>query len=312
MTANTRFAADAQFPAGVPHGISVLAGLVGKAIGLSRSPAMHEAEGAAQGLRLTYRLFDTEVMGGTNPALSAPSLAEIIRSAEICGFAGLNVTFPYKIEVLDHLDELSDAARKVGAVNTVIFRNGKRYGHNTDMWGFAESFRQRLGEVAVGRVLQTGAGGAGGAVANALLDLGVQKLGVFDPDQARSAQLVARLCEVHGQGRAELVCEIEKFVADGFDGVVNASPVGMAKHPGSPFPPDQLLRENWVADIVYFPIETPLLAAARDAGCRVMNGSGMALYQAVRAFELFTGIRPDASRMEATFAAFDTTVSRKG
>ena len=300
LTPKTRFAVDARRPKAMAMPRSVLVGLVGKAIGLSRSPAMHEMAGSAQDLRLVYRLFDTDAMGD-----EPPSLGEIIRAAEIAGFAGLNVTYPYKIEAMEFLDEISDASRMVGAVNTILFRDGKRFGHNTDMWGFAESFRQRLAGVATRRVVQLGAGGAGAAVANALLDLGVETLALFDPDTDRGTELASRLCRLHGAGRAVLIDDLATFATSGIDGVVNASPVGMAKLPGSPFPVSLLKPQIWVADIVYFPLETELLSAAKAAGCRVMNGSGMALYQAVRAFELFTGLKPDMAVMEATFAAFD-------
>ncbi len=278
---------------------AVLVGLIGRGIQLSRTPSMHEAEGRAQDIAYVYRLLDTELMG--NPA---PPLADIVSFAEHFGFSGFNVTFPYKQEILPLLDELSPAARDLGSVNTVVLRGGRRRGHNTDMWGFRESFRRGMGEAARGTALLLGAGGAGVAVAHALLDLGVQKLLVHDVEASRAEALAARLVVRFGAGRAQAAGDLAA-VAQVADGIVNATPVGMAKLPGSALPLELLRARHWVADIIYFPLETELLRAARRIGCRTLSGEGMAIFQAVRAFEHFTGLVPDVDRMRATFAAFD-------
>ena len=281
------------------HRDHVLVGLIGRGITLSRTPYMHEREAAHFGIPYVYRLLDTDQMREPRP-----SFAEVLRAAEITGFAGLNVTYPYKREALAHLDSLSEAASKVGAVNTIVLRNGKRSGHNTDCWGFAESFRQGMADVARDTVLLLGAGGAGGAVAQALLDCGVAHLIVHDVDRDTATALVRRLTENAGPRAASLAEDLAAAAARA-DGIVNATPVGMAKLPGSPLPLDLLSARLWVADIVYFPIETELLRAARQAGCRTLPGSGMAVFQAARAFELFTGLKPDANRMKASFDAFE-------
>ncbi|MCF8481828.1 MAG: shikimate dehydrogenase [Rhodospirillum sp.] len=282
---------------------TVLVGLIGQGIQKSRTPAMHEAEGLHHGLRYIYRLFDTDRMGEPRPAL-----ADILRSAELCGFTGLNVTFPYKVEVMALMDELSDAARAVGAVNTVVLRNGRRIGDNTDWWGFAESLRQGLPDVPRNRVLLIGAGGAGGAVAQALMDSGVAHLEIFDTIAERASDLVERLLARNPTVQSVTALESldhlpARAAAYPLDGVVNATPIGMAKLPGTPLPKPVLKTGPWVADVVYFPLETELLRDARAAGCRVLPGSGMAVFQAVKAFELFTGQAPDAGRMAETFNA---------
>lgn len=279
----------------------VLAGLLGRGIQLSRSPAMHEAEGSAQGLDYVYRLLDTAEM---QPGVQ---IADLLRFAEDSGFAGLNVTYPYKVEVIGHLDELSDAAEAVGAVNTVVFRSGRRTGHNTDLWGFAESFRRNMEGAERHCVLQLGAGGAGAAVAHALMECGVESLQINDKDAAKAQALAAKVCDRHGGGRAVAVGDPENGIAGRVDGIVNTTPVGMASVPGTPIPAALIGPRMWVADIVYFPLETELLAAARAKGCRVLPGSGMAVFQAVRAFEHFTGLTPDSKRMEAAFNAFETS-----
>ncbi len=280
---------------------SVLVGLVGKGIQLSRSPAMHEAEGRRLGIDYVYRLLDTEQMG-PNP----PPLAEIVNTAAQQGYSGLNVTHPYKQEILQHLDRLSDNAEAIGSVNTVVLRNGEKVGHNTDLWGFREAFEQELGDVKRDTVLLLGAGGAGAAVAHALLECGVGQLSISDPDSARVRALLVRLAARFGGDRAVLAEDPVKAATEA-DGIVNATPIGMAGKPGTPIATDFLKPSTWVADVVYFPIETEFLRAARQKGCRTMSGEGMAVYQAVRAFEHFAGVAPDTQTMRAAFAARDTS-----
>lgn len=276
----------------------VKVGLVGRGIQKSRTPAMHEAAGAAAGLNYTYGLFDPDVEG------SLQDLSEIVARAESERFAGLNITYPFKVDVIGLLDDLSDNARMVGAVNTVVFRNGKRKGHNTDLWGFAENFRRNMEGAPRSEVLLVGAGGAGAALAHALVECGTEKLWIVDSDADKAEALAVRICALHGENRASAVASASD-VAGRIDGLVNATPVGMAKLPGLPVPASVLRPDMWIADIVYFPLETELLRVARLMGCRTLSGAGMAVYQAVRAYELFTGQAPDLESMEAAFATFD-------
>lgn len=277
------------------RGPSFLLGLIGAGIQASRTPGMHELEGDALGLRVLYRLIDLERLG-----LGPEALPELLRAAELMGFAGLNVTHPCKQAVLAHLDELSPEAEALGAVNTVVLREGRRFGHNTDAWGFAEAFRRGLPDARLERVVQLGAGGAGAAVAHALLGLGVEELRLHDLDRAKAVHLADRLGAAGGAGRIRPVSELEPALS-GACGLVNTTPVGMTGHPGLPLPRKLLRPELWVADIVYFPLETELLRTARDLGCRTLDGGGMAVFQAVRAFELFTGHEPDPERMRSHF-----------
>lgn len=282
---------------------AVLAGLIGSGIQASRTPAMHEREGAEQGVRLIYRLVDLDVL-----RLGVDALPELLTAAERMGFSGLNITYPCKQAVVPLLHELSPDARALGAVNTVVLRDGRRIGHNTDCSGFAESFRRGLPEVPRGRVVQLGAGGAGAAVAHALLTEGVGRLAVADTEAPRAMALAADLVVRFGAGRAVAVEDLAAEVAQA-DGLVNCTPVGMAKLPGTPLPAALLRPGLWVAEIVYFPLETALLRAARAIGCRTLDGGGMAVFQAVGAFRLFTGREPDAARMLRHFAAM--SCSRK-
>jgi shikimate dehydrogenase len=276
---------------------SFLVGLIGSAIQASLTPAMHEREADEHGLRYIYRLIDIETLG-----LGVDALPDLLAAAERTGFAGVNVTHPCKQIVIPLLHELSDAARALGAVNTVVLSNGRRIGHNTDWWGFAESFLRGMPDVKRERVVQLGAGGAGAAVAHAALTLGVAQLMIVDADRARAEHVAASLAERFGEGRAAAPRDLAAALSTA-DGLINATPVGMAKYPGLPLSAELLRRELWVADIVYFPLETELLRHARMLGCRTLDGGSMAIFQAAEAFRLFTGITPDAERMRRHFAA---------
>ncbi len=276
----------------------LLTGLVGRGILASRSPWLHEREGAAQGLNLSYTLFDFSARD-----LNDAALPDILTQAEAEGYAGLNITFPFKQAVIAHLDELSAGARRVGAVNSVCFSNGKRTGHNTDVTGFATSFQEGLPGAAKARVVQLGCGGAGSATAHALLDSGVDQLTIFDHDASKAAALVAQLTQGHGAQRALVGADLAEAMSLA-DGLVNATPVGMAKYPGLPLPAKLIEARHWVADIVYFPLETALLQEATRRGCHTLDGSGMAVHQAAAAFGLFTKKTADHARMLQSFIEF--------
>lgn len=278
-------------------GRSLRTGLIGRGLSGSRSRWLHEEEAQAQGFELTYELIDFDVRG-----LPDDALAGLIRDLPGEGFSGSNVTFPFKQMVMPALDDIARSAELVGAVNTISVRDGRCVGHNTDVTGFADSLARELPDADLGSVLQVGAGGAGAAVAVALIGAGVGKLVVVDVDRTRAAALCARLGRIFGEGRA-VVGPIADWPVDRFDGVVNTTPVGMAAYPGLPFDVTALRAAQWVADIIYFPAETALLLAARDLGCRAINGSGMVIAQAALAFEIMTGSPADIGRMRASFTA---------
>jgi len=278
----------------------MLAGLVGRGILESRSPWMHEQEAAAQGLRMVYALFDFADRGWDDDELGAA-----IDAAQRIGFAGLNVTFPFKQQVLSLVDDLSPQAAAIGAVNTIAFRGGRRIGYNTDVTGFASAFVDRLEGARLDRVLQLGCGGAGSATAHALLSvIGAGHVTLFDTDPARATALAAHLADIHGPARVA-VTATPALAAAQADGLVNATPIGMDKFPGMPIEPAAIEARHWVAEIIYFPLETELLKIARALGCRTMSGRGMAVGQAVDAFRIITGRTADRSRMWNSFAEFD-------
>jgi shikimate dehydrogenase len=270
-------------------------GLIGRDILASRSPWLHEQEARALGLTLSYELFDFKAL-----SLPGDELGPLLRRLSSQGFCGVNITHPFKQAVMPLLDELDDSAAFVGAVNTVEIREGKLIGYNTDMAGFRDSFARDLPGAALSRVLQLGAGGAGAAVGGALLSLGTRRLEIADVRRDRAETLAERLRQRFQQADVEAV-SLESIETSAIDGVVNATPIGMAAHPGSPLGARHLRPELWVVDIIYFPLETELLRQARSVGCRVLNGSGMVVAQAAMAFEIMTGHSADQGRMMRSF-----------
>ena len=275
----------------------LLLGLIGAGIQRSRTPALHECEAAAHNMHCLYQLVDLEQLG-----LTVAALPDLLLAAERMGFRGLNITHPCKQAVMPLLTDVSDDARALGAVNTVVIRDGRRFGHNTDWRAFFEALRIGLPEVSLRCIAQMGAGGGGSATAYAALKLGAGHINLVDLDPERSTAAAARLNRVFGEGKAS-ACRDAAEALSGADGLIHATPTGMFGHSELPFPRVLLRRELWVAEIVYFPLETELLRLARSIGCRTMDGSRMAVGQAFEAFRLFTGVEADAARMQRHFLA---------
>jgi shikimate dehydrogenase len=270
-----------------------LAGLIGAGIGSSLSPALHEREAWRLGFESEYRLFDIEQLG-RDPG----DVGHLVREARDLGLAGVNITHPCKQLVVAKLDDLSPEAQALGAVNTVVFEDDRIVGHNTDTTGFRDAFTRGLPGAAVERVVVLGAGGAGAAVAHAMLTLGAQQLAIVDVDIERSRDLAAALVRRFGprSARAAEPSALRRLLADG---LVHATPVGMAAYPGTAVPPELLRSVDWVAEIVYMPLDTQLLRDARAHGCRTLSGAAMVALQAAGSMELFLGVRPDRERMLA-------------
>jgi shikimate dehydrogenase len=260
---------------------------------------MYEREAAAQEILCLYQLIDLDVLKA-----GVDAIPELLTAAERMGFTGINVTHPCKQAVIAHLHEIAEDAREVGAVNTVRFRNGRRIGFNTDWIGFYNSMKRGLPDAAINRVVQIGAGGAGAATAYALLKLGARCVTLIEPDSARSNALMERLNSIFGDGRVRCSNNLERALQVA-DGVVHATPTGMAGYPGSAIPAGLLRSELWVAEIVYFPRKTELLKQAQAEGCRMLDGSGMAVYQAAQAFQHFFDSAPDLERMFKYFEDYD-------
>jgi len=276
-----------------PERQKFLTGLIGAPIAHSASPAMHEQAAQALGARCEYRLI--EVAGAGRDELRA-----LLDDVRRLGFAGVNVTFPYKEAVVPLLDDLSPQARAIGAVNTVVVRAGRLIGYNTDASGFERAIGQfsaaSPGDAVVALI---GAGGVGKAIAFALAARGFAAIHVFDADRSKAEHLAAQL-------RSHRDLRVTDSVEDalcGATGLINATPQGMLPNRATPVPDALLHRGLWVADAVYFPLWTPLLLAAKAEGCEVMTGRELAIWQAADAFELFTGLKPSITGMGNAFDA---------
>jgi shikimate dehydrogenase len=274
-----------------------LVGLIGAGVGPSLTPPLHMAAARQLGLTYVYRAIDVAALHPDRAGLH-----DLVRAAQSLGFDALNITHPFKQAVIEYLDRLDERAARLGAVNTVIFEGGEATGYNTDSSGFATAFREGLPGAAVREVVQLGAGGAGRAVADALLSHGTEHLSIVDTDEARSGKLA------HDLGIRFPLARVDSAPADKLsvllpetDGLVHCTPTGMREHPGLPLNPGLLHSGLWIADIVYRPLDTPLLKAARKVGCRTLDGGQMAVHQAVDTFTLVTGVTPDVERMLATF-----------
>jgi shikimate dehydrogenase len=275
--------------------MKLLIGLIGAGIQRSLSPALQEEEARHHGVRLHYQLIDLDPAG-----VGVEALPALMQAARIIGFAGLNITYPCKQAVIPLLDALSDEARAIGAVNTVVRKGHRLVGYNTDASGWSWGFKRALPRADLSRVVLLGAGGAGSACADAVLRLGARQLVIVDQLPARAAELAARLNR-HFPGLPASAAADVAGALRGATGLIQATPVGMATHPGMALPEGLLQRSLWVSEIVYVPLETPLLKEARRVGCRTADGGHMNVGQAIGAFKLFTGLEADAARMETHF-----------
>ncbi len=259
-----------------------LAGVIGSPIAHSKSPRLHQ-----------YWLKKHAVRGFYVPMdIASEDLEGAFKTLPKLGFVGVNVTIPHKEKILELADLITDRAALMGAANTVIFRSdGKIHADNTDGYGFIENFRQGAPgwNAAEGPAAVIGAGGAARAVIASLLEAGAPEVRLTNRTRARADALKSEF------GSKVTVYE---WVAagnalDGAHTIVNASSLGMEGKPTFRVPLDGLSANAFVTDLVYTPLETPLLAAAKEIGCHTVDGLGMLLHQAVPAFERWFGFRPE-------------------
>ncbi|MGN6484630.1 MAG: shikimate dehydrogenase [Thermomicrobiales bacterium] len=271
------------------------AALIGNPVDHSRSPAMHNAAFAALGIAATYELWPTEPDG-------LPARFAQIRDEHLLG---VNVTVPYKLDVMPLCDRITETALRVGAVNTIIPHDGALIGDNTDAYGFATSVRETVGGLPPARRgVVLGAGGASRAIVVALHDLGAQEIVIANRTLAR-AEEIARSLAQRGIGGVSAIAldDLDAGTIAGAGVVVNATSVGwhddtlpLAAGLIAALPADAL-----VADLTYR--ETALLRVAAAAGLATLDGYGMLLHQGVRAFELWTGIAPPVDIMRRAMLA---------
>ncbi|UYM06616.1 shikimate dehydrogenase [Solicola gregarius] len=280
-------------------------GLLGHGIGPSLSPAMHMREAEHLGLEYEYRTVDL---------IDSPDVdlgAELSR-LEAEGFVATNVTHPYKLAVLEYVDERSDVVRRVGSANLVLLGEGRRTAHNTDCTGFRAALELFLaGRPAGGTVVQVGAGGAGLATASSLVDMDLDRVVVHDLNEDATSAMVQRFAEASGGRLVTSGGRIDEWLPVA-DGVVHVTPTGMKQHPGVAIDVERLRPSAWVAEVVYFPLETELVRRARARGLATLDGGGMAVGQAVDSLRLITGREPNTARMHAHFDELIASADRAG
>ena len=209
------------------------------------------------------------------------------------------MTIPHKVAAFAISDTVEDSARRAGAVNTLVFENGRIKGSNTDGWGFLENLRSSGVDPATGPALILGAGGSTRAIAAALRDLGVN-VTIANRTRARSEQLAAEL-----PGLAVINWDARSIALPDHALLVNTTSLGMIGHDPLEIDLDRAVDRLTVADIVYVPLETPLLAAARARRIRCVDGLGMLLYQAVPGFRTWFGVDPTVDDALRRFVAAD-------
>jgi shikimate dehydrogenase len=266
-----------------------LAGITGWPVGHSRSPRLHGFWLERHGIDGAYVPLRIE------PAHYPAAIRGLMRS----GFAGVNVTIPHKVAAFAISDTVEDSARRAGAVNTLVFENGRIKGSNTDGWGFLENLRSSGVDPATGPALILGAGGSTRAIAAALLDLGVN-VTIANRTRARSEQLAAEL-----PGLAVINWDARSIALPDHALLVNTTSLGMIGHDPLEIDLDRAVDGLTVADIVYVPLATPLLAAARARRIRCVDGLGMLLYQAVPGFRTWFGVDPTVDDALRRFVAAD-------
>jgi len=262
-------------------------GLIGFPVKHSLSPCMHNAALRAMGSKAKYSLFELTPQ-------QIPDFFRNIKKNKLCGF---NVTIPYKEKVFAYLNSMSSAVRQIGAVNTIVVDpRGRLKGFNTDYQGFMQHLK--VLKVKPRKAALIGAGGAAKAVCFALGKMKASEICVYDIDKYRALSLVSKFKDIFPDCRLSAVFSIEHMDIAHKDILVNASPIGMRQDDPCLFKPNQLHEGLFVYDLVYNPLQTKLLALAKNAQIRHSNGLGMLLYQGVLSLKYFTGRLPPVEVMQ--------------
>jgi shikimate dehydrogenase len=264
-------------------------GLIGVGIGKSRAPELHRLAGELCGIVITYDLIEA-------PAGVPYAFDEALQACRAQGYRGVNVTYPFKERAAATVQPASDPVRRLGAVNTVRFDDGAQpRGFNTDYTGFRRAFASRFPGRGPGGAAIVGAGGVGRAIGFALVDLDATEIRLFDQDPVKSASVATALRD-QTDTRVTICRDLQEASA-GADGLINATPVGMHQHPGTPIPRTLIGTQAWAFDAIYTPTDTRFLLDAVEAGLEVLYGYELFFYQGVDAFEIFTGMRVDEAQL---------------
>lgn len=270
-------------------GSTRLVGVIGHPVGHTLSPKMHNAAFAASGLDYVYVPMDVR----------PENLPAAVIGLRALGFQGFNVTMPHKEAILPLVDELDEASKVMGAVNTVMVQDGRLHGTNTDGSGFVEACEESGVGLEGARVLLVGAGGAAAAIAVAVLGEGARDLRILNRSPRRAEKLRERLWGAHpGAGITVHAATDPESAARGADVIVNATYLGMSNEDPLPVPVSCLGTNTAVCDAVYKRGgATRFIKLAGERGLRTVPGGRMLLYQGIQAQRIWTGKEPDARAM---------------
>ncbi len=270
-------------------GTTKLYGIFGYPVEHTFSPGMHNA--AFKKLRMNARYVPFAVHPD-NLRVAAKAILPL-------GICGLNITVPHKQAIISCLDELSEEARLIGAVNTIQIVDGKLVGHNTDGRGFIRSLRDSAGYDLKGKtVFLIGSGGAARAVGFSLALSGVHKIFLYDVDLKKAVTLARTIREKTGVDAQTLSAGDVASAANESGCLINATPLGLKKNDPLPLKKEFIHKRHLVYDLVYNPLETKFLKAAKERGAKRLSGLGMLLYQGVIAFEIWTGVKAPVDIMK--------------
>jgi shikimate dehydrogenase len=259
-------------------------GLIGDNIAASKAPRLHRTAGQLTGLDVTYdRLVPKDMKLGFD---------EVFDYARDAGFRGLNVTYPYKEQAASKAYVSDPLVRAIGAVNTVVFGQNGPQGFNTDYSGFIWAYRAARGDKAAGTVCLIGAGGVGKAVAFGLVGLGATAIRCVDLDADKATGLARSLDALGSDTTVEVFTNVAD-AANGADGIINCTPLGMGGIGGTPLTAALMQGASWAFDAVYTPVETLFLQDAKRMGLSVISGYELFFGQGIDAWDLFTGVDVD-------------------
>lgn len=257
-------------------------GLIGLSIQKSCSPQIHQLMGELNNIPLLYRLH-------VPVENSREAFADILNSVRNKDYQGVNVTYPFKQLALDYCDSFDLSVELVGATNTLKITDQEVIAFNTDYSGFIRGYLHRLGSLAAGKVLLIGAGGVGRAIAFALFKLGATEVVIYDLSEQAAVSLAQSINDAGLQASTIKINSLTE-VAQTCDGLVNCTPVGHYTNPGLPIEKDAIKTQVWAFDAVYTPVDTQFLECCAEAGLGIVSGFDLFFYQALNAFEIFTGI----------------------
>lgn len=265
-----------------------LYGLLGHPVGHSMSPLMHNDAFKQLGMDHYYQAFD----------VVPERLEEAVVGMKALGITGFNVTIPHKVAIMDFLDEIDEEAKTIGAVNTVVNENGWFVGYNTDGQGYLDALLEEIDEEALhqANVLIIGAGGAARAIVTVLSRFQTKAL-VICNRTIEKADVLKKECSQKTKIETLTIAEAEAKLEQ-FDVIVNTTSVGMSPNvEAKPISLEKLKENALVSDLIYNPLETALLKEAKQRGCKTQNGVGMFVGQGALAFQKWTKVCPDRTRM---------------